>query len=125
MLYEIKENNLPDWFNKVPWYNIDICSKLRRKLFEYFIKNARTDRYNFMCYIIAHDKQQPFYDDEESSIGGIPIPENATTEALEALGDTLNFIDCWLELFHKNYRKRYMMYHEAMKTFFKKIPTMK
>ena len=56
-----------------------------------------------MCYIISHDKQQPTYVDDEISGGGIPITNNKTTESLEALGDILNFIYCWLKLFHRNY----------------------
>ena len=32
-----------------------------------------------MCSIIEHDKQQPKYVDDESSGGGIPIPNNETT----------------------------------------------
>ena len=31
-----------------------------------------------MCSIIAHDKQQPAYVDDESSGGGRPIHNNAT-----------------------------------------------
>ena len=61
-------------------------------MFEYFIRHTRTDRYHLMCSIIAH-KKKTSYEDEESSIRDIPIPNNATTEALEALGDNLNFID--------------------------------
>ena len=79
MLYKTEENNHPDWFNKYPWYKTAICSKFHGKLFEDFIKHAGTYRYNLMCSIIAHDKQQPLYEDEESSIGYIPIPKNATT----------------------------------------------
>ena len=59
MLYEIEEINHPDWLNKGPWYNKDICSKLHGKLFEDFIRYARIDRYHIMCSIIAHDKKQP------------------------------------------------------------------
>ena len=72
MLYEIKENNHPDRFNKVPWYSTTICSKLNVKMFEDFIKHAITDRYHLMCSIIAHYKQQSLYEDEESSIRYIP-----------------------------------------------------
>ena len=32
-----------------------------------------------MYSIIAHDKQQPSYEDEEISIGDRPIPNNETT----------------------------------------------
>ena len=61
--------------------------------FEDFIKNVRTDRYNLMCSINAHDKKQPLYDDYVSSIWVRLITNNAATEAREDLGDTLNFID--------------------------------
>ena len=60
-----------------------------------------------MCYIISHDKQQTVYADYESSIGGRPIPNNTTTDALESLGSNLNYIDCWLRLFHHNYEFRW------------------
>ena len=79
ILYEIEEHTNPGWFNKVTWYNKDICSKFHGKVFEYFIENVRTDIYNLMCSIIAHDKQQPLYNDDESSITGLPIPKNVTT----------------------------------------------
>ena len=58
-------------------------------------------------------------------IGGRPITKNATTKALKALGDTLNFIDCWLKLFHHDYEVRWKVYNEAMKHLFKQNPTMK
>ena len=35
------------------WYNTYICKKLHGKLFEGFIINARTDRYNIMCSVDA------------------------------------------------------------------------
>ena len=70
-------------------------------MFEDVIIDAKTDRHNLMCSIVAHDKKTE-YEDEEFSIGDMPIPKNATTESLEALGDTLNFIDCWLKLFDGN-----------------------
>ena len=79
MLYEIEENNHPDWLNRGPWYNISICSKLHGKLFEYFIIHAGTDRYYLTFSIIAHDQKQPSYEYEESSIGDSPITKKATT----------------------------------------------
>ena len=103
ILYKNEENNHPDWFNKGPWYNTAICYKWHGRVFTYFIKNVRTDRYNLMCSIISHDKQQPTYVDDESNGGGIPIPKNATKYSLEELCATLNFIYCWLKLFHHNY----------------------
>ena len=40
-----------------PWYNISICNKLHGKVFDGFIRNAITDRYNSMCSIDAHAKE--------------------------------------------------------------------
>ena len=98
MKYEMKENN-PDWLNKGPWYNTTICYKLHGTVFEYFIINAITDRYNLMCYITSHDSQQPTYVDDASSGGGREITKNATTAALKLLGTTLNNIDCLIKHF--------------------------
>ena len=39
-----------------PWYNTSICNKLHEKVFEGFIRNARTDRYNSMCSIDSHEE---------------------------------------------------------------------
>ena len=55
--------NHPDWLNKGPWYNTAICSRLYVSLFEDFITHVRTDRYNLLCYLVAHDKKQPDYED--------------------------------------------------------------
>ena len=62
MLYEMDKINHPNWFNKGPWYNTDIYSRLHGSLFEYFITHARTNRYNLMCYIVAHDFKNLFMD---------------------------------------------------------------
>ena len=78
-----------------------------------------------MCSITANDKLKPMYVDDSSSVGSREITKNATTAELESLGVTLNFIDFWLKLFHKNYEVRSKIYHEAMKKFFKNIPTKK
>ena len=51
----MENNNHQDWLNKVPWYKTSICSKLRGRRFEDFITQARTYRYNLMCYLVAHD----------------------------------------------------------------------
>ena len=50
MEYEIK-----------PWHNTSICSKLHRSKFEDFITQARTDRYDIMCYLVAHDRMEHDY----------------------------------------------------------------
>ena len=55
MEYGTEENN-PDWLNKGPWYNTSIYYKLNRTMFEDYIRNTKTNRYNIICYITAHDK---------------------------------------------------------------------
>ena len=64
MKYEMDESNHPDWFNKFPLYNTAICSRLHGSLFEDFITHARTNIYNLLCYIVAHDKKQPACEDD-------------------------------------------------------------
>ena len=54
------------WFDKGPWHNKNICSKLYGTTFEGFIKQARTDRYNIMCSLVANDRLQDNYQDDES-----------------------------------------------------------
>ena len=66
-------------------------------MFEKYIRNARNYRYNIMCYIGAHEKQQPSYVDDGSSGGGKAISPNSTTEALYSLGAAFDFNDCWLK----------------------------
>ena len=39
------------------WHNTSICKKSHGNMFEGFIINAITDRYNIMCYIGAHEKE--------------------------------------------------------------------
>ena len=81
MEYEMntKINHL-DWLNKGPWYNKNICSKLHGIKFEDFITQARTDRYNSMCSLVAHDTLVTYYKDGDSSIGDRAIPNNATVK---------------------------------------------
>ena len=62
------------WFDTGPWHNKNICSKLYRTTFEGFITQARTDRYNIMCSLVAHDRMQDNKKYDESSIGDRVIP---------------------------------------------------
>ena len=50
MKYEIDKSNHPYWLNKGPWYNTFICSRLQGGMFEDYITNAITDRYNILCF---------------------------------------------------------------------------
>ena len=82
MKYEIHKSNHQDCLNKGPWYNTAICSRLYESLFGDFLTHAITNRYNILCYLVAHDKKQPAYKDDERSIGDSLITKNFTTEAL-------------------------------------------
>ena len=124
MRYEIDKINHPDWLNKGSWYNTEMFSKFHGRLFEYFITHAITDRYNIMCSIVAHDKKQPAYKYEETSIGDRLITKHVTPEALEELGATFNFINIWSKLLDDNYDARRESHNISMKEMLKKIPTM-
>ena len=52
------------------WYNTYICTKLHGTVFAKYIRNARTDRYDIMCSIDAHDNQKPQFVDDISKGGG-------------------------------------------------------
>ena len=80
MKYEIDENNHHDCLDKSPWYNTSIYLRLNVSMFEDFITHARTDIYNLMCYLVAHDKIQPDNEDDEISNGDRSIPKNEITE---------------------------------------------
>ena len=50
------DKDISEWMTGGTWYNISICKKLHGNVFEGFIRNERTDRYNIMCAIGAHEK---------------------------------------------------------------------
>ena len=68
-----------------------------------------------MCSLVAHDRNLPVYEYDESIIGDRLITKHVITEALEALGDTLNFIYIWIKLLEENYDTRRVAYITAMK----------
>ena len=74
------DKHILNWITRGPLYNTSICKKVHGKMFEEFIRNSRTDRYNFKCYIDAHEKNNPAVNDDGSIGGGYPIPLNSTTE---------------------------------------------
>ena len=88
--------------NKGTWYTTYICLRCHGSLFEDFITHARNDRYNILCSLVVHHIIKSAYEDEEISIGDRLISKNVTTEALEALGSALNFIDTWLKFFDES-----------------------
>ena len=74
-----------------------------------------------MCSLVAHDRLQLDYKDDESSIGDREIPNDETIKALEALGATFNFIDIWIKLLRGNFDARCEAYINVMKLMFIKI----
>ena len=100
----------------------NICSKLHGIKFEDFITQARTYRYNIMCSLVAHDRLNTYYKDNEISIVDRAIPTDATVKELKSLGATFNFIDIWLKLPRENYFYRSESYSIAMEEMFKQIP---
>ena len=119
--YDMDKHN-SYWMTGGPWYNTYICEKFHGNLFEGFIKNARTDIYNIICSIDAHEKINPSGHYDGSSGGGYPLPSNSTIEALVSLIETIYFISCWLQALEHNFLERCRMYIYAMKQLFLKIP---
>ena len=70
------------WFETGPWHNKNICSKLYGTTFGGFIKQSRSDRYNIMCSLVAHDRLQENEQDDESSLGYRVISKDARVKAL-------------------------------------------
>ena len=68
-----------DWITGGTWYKTSICEKLHGKMFEEIIRNERSDRYNIVCSIDAHEKNNPSEHDYGRSGGGYPTPLNSTT----------------------------------------------
>ena len=95
--YDVEIQN-SDWITGGTWYNTYICKKLHGKIFDTFIINAITDRSDIMCSIDAYEREhQSSRCDDGSSGEGCPLPITSTTEALESLGATIDFIVCWLK----------------------------
>ena len=57
------------WITDGTWYNTSISKKLHGNVFEEFIRNARTDRYNIMCSVDAHEKNPSEHDDGSNGDG--------------------------------------------------------
>ena len=76
---------------------IETYEKLHGKVFEGFIRNARTDRYNIMFAIDAREKINPSEHYDGGRSGVYPLPSNSTTKALVFLDATIDFIGCWLK----------------------------
>ena len=53
--------------------------------------------------LVAHDRLQLDYKDDESSIEDRSIHDDATIKTVEEFGATINFIDIWLKLLSENF----------------------
>ena len=100
------------------WYNTYICKKIHGTVFEEFSRSTRTHRYNFMCSIDAHKKQNPSYIDDGNIGGGNVLPSNSTTEALVSLSTNIDLIDCWLKSSEQNSLEHSNMYFEIVECMF-------
>ena len=80
-----------------------ICSHLHGSSFEDYFTDAQKDRYNSMCSIEAYEKFHRTCVESASIVDVIPLPDGSITYELLSLGQVLNFIDSWLQLFENNY----------------------
>ena len=52
-----------------------------------------------MCGLKAYVNMNENIYDSLRSVGGIPLPDDSTTDALKYLSVSLNFMDTWLKVF--------------------------
>ena len=97
-----------------------IFVKIYRKVVEKFIRYARTDKYNIMCFIDTQRKGNPSEFYVGSSCGGYPLPLNSITEALVSLSATTDFIGFWLQGLEHNFLEISNMNFETIKNCFRK-----
>ena len=89
--------------------------------FDDYFTTPQKDRYNLMCSIETYEKLHPTYNGDANSGGNRPLPYGSTLDTLKSLGDTLNFIDFWLQSFEANYYQRKMMYKEKVSDFLRRF----
>ena len=72
-----------------------------------------------MCSIDAYEREhQSSSCDDVSNGGGCPLPITSTTESLESLGATTDFIGCWIKSLEHNFLERYHLYTHFMEELF-------
>ena len=71
-----------------------------------------------MCSIDAHEKEHQSSFDYSSSGECFPLPSNSTTESLDSLGATIDFIGFWLKALEHNFIERCNLYTHYMEDFF-------
>ena len=97
-------------------------------VFEEYFTTSKRDKYNILCSIEAHEKNQKSVNkhkpinDKKSSGGDKPLSPNSTEESLKIFCLTLNFTDSWLKQFKTNYLSQTKIYCEERHKLFKKKP---
>ena len=71
-----------------------------------------------MCFIDAHEKNNPSEHYDGSRSGGYPLPSNSKTDTLVLLGATIDFIGCWIKALEHNFLEFCHMYNFAMRKLF-------
>ena len=66
-------------------------------MYEKYIKNEVTEKYNLICSIDSHEKQKSSCVDDGRSSSRKSIPFNSKKEAIYSLGVAFDFIYCWLK----------------------------
>ena len=110
------------WMGRCPWYNKKICTKLNVQISEDYLKTGHKDRYELMCAVDVYDKEHVPMPDDVSSGVGRPMPITSPKEALFSLGQTINFIDNWLQCFEFNDENIITVYKRNTSELFKTIP---
>ena len=74
-----------------------------------------------MCSIDSYESEnQSYICYDGSSGGGCPLQTNSTIEALDSLGVTIDFIDCWLKALENIFIERCNFYSHNMDLLFRK-----
>ena len=89
--------------DKGSWYNTTIFKKLNGQIFEDYFKTLCKDRYELMCAINDYDKYNVPIPDDTSTGSGRSMKGMSSKEALFSLGQTINFIENWLQCFEVSY----------------------
>ena len=88
------------WLSDGTLYNPKICLYLHGYSFKTFFKAGRTDRYDITYDIDAYNKQHPSKGPEDAIISNSrPFPSTSSTQSLESLIHTLNYIEKWILCF--------------------------
>ena len=88
----------PCWFQHGPWYNFNIYERLCCVTFEVFYLTEIQDRYELICALDSHDKQEDRCCGSTNSLGGRYFPNTYSKMAPKLIGDKINFIESWLKM---------------------------